>query len=190
MNGTEQVHRRHDQFVDVAIKRATERLSLSLPSLRSVARDCGVTPTAVYRYFPSQSSLNRAILVTIDSSFITAVAGVDDPRRTPLRRLQVFADAYIDWGLANPGLYQLRFESADQLGKDFIRTDAADDLLAHVDTLIDAVDPRLEVCAEDLWLAVHGVVSLHIHKPERPWPVAPHQQVQRFFHLWGLRDEG
>jgi AcrR family transcriptional regulator len=178
--------RLYEELLDAAVKLATSRLSLSIPSLRSVARECGVAASAVYRHFPSQSSLNRAIVLSIDASFVAALSAADDPTRTPPERLRRFADAYLCWGLTNPGLYQLRFESADQLGVDFVRTEAADQLLAHIDRLVHAVDSRSTATGEDLWVGLHGVVSLRIHKPERRWNTDARTQAENLLRAWGL----
>ncbi|MGA5300330.1 TetR/AcrR family transcriptional regulator [Nucisporomicrobium flavum] len=180
------VRGRYDQLVAAAMELASPGLPLSVPSLRAVARECGVTPTAVYRHFPSQSSLNRVILLTIDQAFVTAVSAADDPARPPADRLRGFAHAYAAWGLAHPGLYQLRFESADQLGEDYVRTDAADKLLAHIDSVIAVLDEPSEATAEDLWVGLHGVVSLRIHKRDRPWSVAVEEQIDRLLRAWGI----
>ncbi|GAB3795806.1 hypothetical protein GCM10027605_02480 [Micromonospora zhanjiangensis] len=165
---------------------ATSRLSLSIPSLRSVARECGVTASAVYRHFPSQSSLNRAMVQSIDASFVAALTATDDPARASVERLRALAEAYLRWGLTNPGLYQLRFESADQLGPDFVRTEAADKLLAHIDDLLVSVHSGTKATAEDLWVGLHGVVSMRIHKPDRQWNTDAAAQVDKLLDAWGL----
>ena len=177
----------YDDLVAAAIKLASSRLPLAIPSLRSVARECSVSAAAVYRHFPSQGSLNQAIILTIDTAFVAELSAALDPAGTPLERLHGLAAAYLDWGLTHPGLYQLRFESADQLGRDFVRTEAADDLLEHIDQLVRAVDPEgSEVTAEDLWTGLHGVVSLRIHKPDRRWQTDPGAQVGKLLRAWGL----
>ncbi|MEV4703337.1 TetR/AcrR family transcriptional regulator [Actinoplanes sp. NPDC049316] len=180
------VRGRYDQLVAAAMELAAPGLPLSVPSLRAVARECGVTPTAVYRHFPSQSSLNRVILMTVDQSFVAAVSAADDPARPPQERLQRFAHAYFDWGIANPGLYQLRFESADQLGEDYVRTDAADKLLAHIDGVIRSLEEPSPATAEDLWVGLHGLVSLRIHKRDRPWSAEPREQIDRLLRAWAI----
>lgn len=178
----------YDELLAAAMRLASSEMSLAIPSLRAVARACGVSATAVYRHFASQSALNRAVLLGVDGSLVAALAGADDPGWSPRRRLRRFAHAYLEWGLANPGLYQLRFESADQLGADYVRTDAADRLLELIDELLAAGGTATSLTAEDLWTSLHGVVSLRIHKPGRAWSTSSAAQVERLLTEWGLAD--
>ncbi|MEU9190456.1 TetR/AcrR family transcriptional regulator [Streptomyces sp. NPDC048484] len=178
--------RLYDALLTAAIRLASTRMSLAVPSLRAVARACEVSATAVYRHFASQSDLNRAVLLAIDASFVDSVAGNDDPGRPPRERLRGLAHGYLQWGLANPGLYQLRFESADQLGTDYVHSNAADALLAHIDELVDASGGAAGLTAADLWSCLHGVVSLRIHKPDHLWPEEPAAQLERLLTAWGF----
>ena len=174
-----------DRLLDAALELASPGLVLAVPSLRSAARACGVSATAVYRYFASQSELNRAILLRIDAIFVAALTEADDPKLPPLDRLRRIAAAYLAWGVANPGLYQLRFESAGQLGDDYVQSGAADVVLGGIGQLAREAGADERVTAEDLWVGMHGVVSLRIHKPHLAWPdVETH--VDRLFILWGF----
>jgi len=121
----------------------------------------------------------------VDSSFVAAMTAADDPGRSPRERLRLLAYAYLEWGLANPGLYQLRFESADQLGADHVHTDGADVLLAQIGELVQASGTASPVTPADLWAGMHGLTSLHLHKSDyrRPDDVGP---VDRLLAAWDL----
>jgi AcrR family transcriptional regulator len=176
----------YDDLLVAAVELASTRMSLAVPSLRAVARACAVSATAVYRHFASQSDLNQAVLLRIDASFVEEVAGADDPGRPPRERLRSLAHGYLNWGLANPGLYQLRFESADQLRADHVHSDAADALLGHIGELLEDSGAASGLVAQDLWACVHGMVSLRIHKPDHPWPEQPAMQLDRLLAAWGF----
>jgi AcrR family transcriptional regulator len=177
----------YDRLLAAALGLAAPPLPVTIPSLRSVARACGVSAAAVYRHFPSQSALNRAMLTAADQAFAATVLGADDPASPPLQRLRRLGRAYLEWGLANPGLYQLRFESADRLGDDYVRGAEADRLLEAMGKLLDEWGPRRTgLVAFDLWVGIHGVVSLRIHKPALPWPADLDAQVDHLLRLWGL----
>jgi AcrR family transcriptional regulator len=176
----------YDELLAAAIGLASSRLSLAIPSLRAVARACDVSATAVYRHFESQSALNRAVLLAVDSSFVAAMSNADEPGRAPRARLRLLACAYLEWGLANPGLYQLRFESADQLGADHVHTDGADVLLAQIGELVRASGTASAVTAADLWGGIHGLTSLRLHKPAYTWPDDATTQIDRLLAAWDL----
>ncbi|MFG1604710.1 TetR/AcrR family transcriptional regulator [Actinoplanes sp. NPDC049265] len=176
----------YDDLVAAAVRLASTRMSLAVPSLRAVARACDVSATAVYRHFAAQSDLNQAVMLSIDASFVTAMAAADDAGRPPAERLRLLAYGYLRWGLDNPGLYQLRFESADQLGADYVRSDAADTLLAGIGELLRASGDTSGLTAADLWTCLHGVISLRLHKPAHPWPEEPAAQLERLLTAWGF----
>jgi AcrR family transcriptional regulator len=176
----------YDDLLVAAIELASTRMSLAVPSLRAVARACAVSATAVYRHFASQSDLNQAVLLRIDASFLEGVARADDPGRPPRERLRGLAHGYLNWGLANPGLYQLRFESADRLGADHVHSDAADAMLGRIGELLESSGGASGLTAQDLWACIHGVLSLRIHKPDHPWPEQPAVQLDRLLTAWGF----
>lgn len=176
----------YDELLAAAIRLASVRLALAIPSLRAVARACDVSATAVYRHFASQSDLNRAVLLAVDSSFVEAMTRADDHARPPRERLRLLAYAYLEWGLADPGLYQLRFESADQLGADHVHTDGADVLLAQISELIRASGTTSPVTAIDLWSGMHGLTSLRVHKPGHRWHDDGPAQIDRLLAAWDL----
>ena len=173
------VRREGDQLRDELLAAATALTEsprpVAIPSLRAVARACGVSATAVYRHFPSRSALTRAVLTAENVRFGRAVLGADEPGAEPAERLRRLAAAYVRWGAASPGLYQLLFESADQLGDDWPVVATSEALTGHITTLLTARDGAgphavpAALAAERLWVGLHGLVSLRLHKPGHPW---------------------
>lgn len=157
--------------------------AVAVPSLRAVARACGVSATAVYRHFPSQSALTRAVLLAEHAAFVRAVLAADDRAAPPAARLRQLAAGYVRWGLDNPGPYQLLFESADQLGADWAVLGASDEVTERltevVATLAKGGAPATspEVAGERLWTRLHGLVSLRVHKPGHAWATDPDTEV-------------
>ena len=148
---------------------------MAVPSLRAVARACGVSPTAVYRHFASQDDLTKAVLASEHEVFERAVLAADDPGSPPRERLRQLLGAYAQWGVTHPGVYQLLFETGEQLGTGASAAVASDQLLQHVSTLVAAhrgsvaTETEAALASERLWRAAHGLVSLRIHKPGHPW---------------------
>ncbi|WP_163566594.1 TetR/AcrR family transcriptional regulator [Fodinicola feengrottensis] len=87
----------------------------AVPSLRAVARKCGVSPTAVYLHFSSQEQLIQAVVEDLNSRFAAHLADADDLTLPVTERLERRAIAYVEWGFGNAGAYQLLFESKDRL---------------------------------------------------------------------------
>ena len=172
------------ELLSAAADLAAAPRPVAIPSLRAVARACDVSASAVYRHFPSQAALTRALLMRQRDALDAAILEGDDPAQDPAARLRRLARAYVRWGLANPGMYQLLFESANQLDPDSRLPDAADramqlgyDLIAKIaSTGDDDSDPI--AAAERLWFGLHGIVSLRLHKPDLPWRSNPETEAE------------
>ena len=166
-------------------------------SLREVARLAGVSPSAVYLHFASAHELIAAVVQSQSRKLVAAVlgSGFADPADGPddvagaadgawpaaSITLADIATRYVDWGLANPGAYQLLFESADRLGNPvgpsepgWIVIEAAVGALgaAHGMSRADATTTALRA-----WAALHGVVSLRIHKGDELWPTSAREDA-------------
>jgi AcrR family transcriptional regulator len=166
-------------------------------SLREVARLAGVSPSAVYLHFASaheliaavvQSQSRKLVAAVLGSGFADPADGADDVAgaadgATPAASVTLadIATRYVDWGLANPGAYQLLFESADRLGNPvgpsepgWIVIEAAVGALgaAHGMSRADATTTALRA-----WAALHGVVSLRIHKGDELWPTSAREDA-------------
>ena len=152
------------ELLAAATRLAAGPRPVAIPSLRAIARACEVSAAAVYRHFPSQAHLNRALLEQVHAAFEQAVLGHDDASRSAPERLCAMARAYVRWGLAHPGMYQLLFESKDQLDEDSAIDDVADQLMPLGAELLGG-----EAQVERLWTGLHGIVSLRLHKPRAPW---------------------
>jgi AcrR family transcriptional regulator len=151
----------------VAPQRATA------PSLRAIARECGVSPSAVYLHFASQAELIGAVVDAQYDGLRAALALADRPRAAPLARLQALATAYVTWGIEHPGAYQLLFESADALPVVHEGSAVGTALMEQVEALVRAHGFRRgdEAVrrAQRAWVGMHGIVSLRIHKPQASW---------------------
>ena len=147
---------------------------IAIPSLRAIARACDVSAAAVYRHFPSQAHLNRALLLQVHAAFEEAVLRHDDSSLPARERLRAMARGYVRWGLAHPGMYQLLFESKDQLDEESSIDDVADQLLPLGAELLGGADQ-----VERLWTGLHGIVSFRLHKPHMPWRSDAEAEAER-----------
>jgi AcrR family transcriptional regulator len=145
----------------------------TVPSLRAVARKCGVSPTAVYLHFSSQEQLIQAVVEDLNGRFAAHLADADDLTLPVTERLERRAVAYVEWGFANAGAYQLLFESKDRLDlppHDRNQGPAWEIIVHTADLLAELAAKDTLLWATRLWVALHGLVSLRIHKTDHDWP--------------------
>ncbi len=164
---------RHD-LVDAAREQLLTTREVTPLSLRAVAKAVGVSPTAVYGHFDSAAGLVVAVLV--DQS--DALRGALRIREAPIHDAAQLAEVgqrYVRWGLANPGGYQLLFESADRLGDHGGPGSPGWDIIAARGG--GRPVPAPAALAFRAWSSLHGLVSLRLHKPMLPWPTGIEQEV-------------
>jgi AcrR family transcriptional regulator len=148
--------------------------AVRVPSLRSIARSCGVAPSAVYWHFPSEADLRSAVLDAEYTSLIEDVRTALETSGEQDEPLVVAGNAYIAWALAHPGAYQLLFESHDELPA--TRADQGPALQRRIVELARRVDPDAPFAAAlMLWSVWHGIVSLRLHKTEWDWGISAEQ---------------
>ncbi len=147
-------------------------------SLRGVAREAGVAAPSVYLHFASKEALLRAIVgahfTALQRAIETGVASGNDPAS----RLLAGCLAYCRYAVAQPGSYQLLFNTprADIKDPEFAGTSGA----AAFQTLVDGVAACIAAgvarpgdafrIATDIWSALHGTASLRRATTGFPWP--------------------
>jgi AcrR family transcriptional regulator len=144
-------------------------------SLRAVARAVGVAATSIYIHFSDLGELILAVKEDMLARFgevldtAAAVAG-DDPQQ----RVRARAHAYYDFGLRNPGVYQVMFSSqmvstpnrpAYYIGRPVFER-VRDDVAAA----LGESGPAAELAAVHLWTALHGTITLRLSRRNFPWP--------------------
>ncbi|MGW6282287.1 TetR/AcrR family transcriptional regulator [Kribbella sp. NPDC055071] len=102
------------------IKAAARRLLVTggtaAIGLRAVARELGLTPPALYRYFPSHEALVGALIADLYDELTTALMDLQntDEAVDLGARLYLLANGFRDWGLAHPAEFALLFGTAVQ----------------------------------------------------------------------------
>jgi AcrR family transcriptional regulator len=154
-----------EALLSAALRAATEK-GLESVTISALARELGVTSAAPYRHFADRD----ALLTEVGErgfktcSALMRQALVRDDRRSKLGRL---AHAYKDFGLSQPGLYEVMFASG-------IMADCAEDsplklaAMECLDLTVGNLDPALEELdrhrfALRFWASVHGIVTLVKH---------------------------
>jgi AcrR family transcriptional regulator len=143
-------------------------------SLRAVARQAGVSPTAVYRHFDDHVELLRGAVDHCWSTFYDQLRTASESSDDPFVAFRAMGDAYIAYALAHPGQYRVLFSNKVDLGDG----DSPGGLAAF-QLLVDAVARMLAVLGDDrdpFFVAVqvhtwiHGIVDLCGSHPSMPWP--------------------
>jgi len=81
-------------------------------TLRAIAREMGMTPPALYRYFASHDEIVAALVADILDEITDTVAGAGSDGTEPLDRLVAACRAFRSWSLAHPREFQLIFASS------------------------------------------------------------------------------
>lgn len=167
-------------------------------SLRKIARRIGYTPMAIYVHFRDKSEILDCICEESFDCFRANAERLDALGLPPRERLAAGLRAYVAFGLEHPHHYQLTFMTPpcgsqslgrrNEIGQDCyqrMRRRVALCLGADVAGVAGVTDvaggeggdagegaevaPEVELAAQTIWTAVHGLVSLLIARPEFPW---------------------
>ena len=123
VSAREAYHHGHlrEALVDAAIALAAE----SGPSgvvLRAVTRQVGVSPNAAYRHFADRDALlaevaHRAMRGLVDAMARRqeSVPAEGDPRQRAVDRLEAIGRGYVDFALAQPGLFRVCFAAPPEV---------------------------------------------------------------------------
>ena len=87
-------------------------------SLNAIARAMGMSPAALYRYFPSRDALLAELVADAYGSLADALGQAADRAAGGAERLVAVAHAYRDWALAHPNSYLLIFQTSSGSGLD------------------------------------------------------------------------
>ncbi|WP_370188449.1 TetR/AcrR family transcriptional regulator [Qipengyuania sp.] len=129
------------------------------PSLRELAREVGVSATAVYRHFPDKQALDKALanegLKLLGSQQAAAAkmagggaAGFAETGRT-----------YVRFALAHPALFRLMFTQGHPVDANDGPDDARALLTANTQALTSDRE-RAETMALQAWSIAHGIAML------------------------------
>ena len=152
-------------LVDEAVAAVRERGPEGL-ALRELARRVGVSHNAAYRHFAHRDDLVAAVADHAMAGLVAAMQrqldAVDEPDPVLRARLRLagVGRAYVEFALAERGLFQVAFSS--HVGRDETRAAEESPYRLLSDTLDDLVDvgylaPQHRLGAEELcWSAVHG----------------------------------
>jgi AcrR family transcriptional regulator len=148
-------------------------------TLRGVARAAGVAATSVYLHFPDTDALVLAVAEEHYGALADAQETARDAAATPHEAVRAMALAYCEFGLTNPGLYQVMFTRPLPPVADLRqipgrrgfeqRTAVIAAAMGITGDPHDPDGPAFRASAL-LWQFLNGAVNLRISRPLFPWP--------------------
>lgn len=140
--------------------RALEQAELEALSLRQLAREVGVSATAVYRHFPDKAALLHALaeegLEQLGKFQLEAAE-----QAGPHGAFSATGRAYVRWALAHPALFRLIFNRAEPIGETvFGQSLAARLLQASAREASGQDEARARQLVVQAWALVHGLAML------------------------------
>jgi AcrR family transcriptional regulator len=160
-------------------------------SIRAIAAAVGVTPPSIYLHFSDRNDLLFAVCerhwMQLEAAMNAAAGAATDP----VERIRARGEAYVQFGIDHPEHYRIlmmsrpdqtpdRFTDERLAGTAGLGVVAADLQAAIAAGRLPPQEPM--EAAVLLWMAVHGMVSLLISKPDFPFPPAR----QLFDHLYRM----
>lgn len=141
--------------------KALEKSEATDLSLRQLAREVGVSATAVYRHFPDKEALLRALadegITRLGEAQQLAAGSAHDESEA----FAATGRAYARFALAHPALFRLVFSHCEPLGDTVFGQSTAARLLQDQAAAATGNDPdatrRLMIQA---WAVVHGLAML------------------------------
>jgi AcrR family transcriptional regulator len=138
-------------------------------TLRSLAKELGVSPMTPYRYFENKEELFAMVRTAAFRRFADAqrdaVEGIEDPQDA----LRVLGRAYVGFALEQPDAYHIMFELLQAPAGTYPKLEAEQArafsyLHGAVKASVEAgfLEGESLARAHYLWAQVHGLVSLHL----------------------------
>lgn len=164
-------------------------------SLRAVAREAGISAPSVYLQFESKDALLRAVVTEHFERFQAAIRAAVATGADPATRLLNGCLAYGRFAAEHPGSYRVIFETrkpeiwtalpvTDLPGMDAFQI-LVDGVAACIDSGVARPGDPFQVAA-DIWVALHGIVSLRHLMAAFPWPDADSQVTRIVESLAGI----
>ena len=133
-------------------------------SIRSLAKESGVSQTAPYRHFETKECVYAAV-ATVGFKKLNELVFFDSPKKITKTKLVANASKYIEFGLKNANTYDLMFGTAVGNFADY------PDLLKSANETYDNMKDNFASLADDseqviafkcitLWSMLHGLVGI------------------------------
>lgn len=142
------------QILD-AVSRLHQGGGYGAVTMRSVAREVGVSAMSLYRYFPNKAALLEQVWLGVLDAALTATRAVSAADEPPAQRLRRLYASYINFWLAHPQDFRLLFDPGSEIPSALLQDGPAWRFRREAETQIDAclgegVSPEQRQMAYDL----------------------------------------
>jgi AcrR family transcriptional regulator len=176
---------RRGEILDAA-KRLFIEEGFAHATMRRIAGEVGVSPTAIYLHFADKDAILKAIAEDFFSELLVALRKTENSTEPPLERLRAGLRAYVAFGLERADEYRLTFSGPRKRSLPHMCDDTVDIADLSFEVLVTAVSELMQagvfrrgdatLIAEAIWASMHGVTSVAIEVQDRMqsefWPLA------------------
>jgi AcrR family transcriptional regulator len=165
--------------------------------MRDLAKNIGISATAIYHYFPSKELILREVRLRAARALNGRIRGIN-PELSPHEFLHALGREYVAFADENPNLYKLLFETALGAEKEtnsdhpvmyFTYMAARDALRKAADIEKDKFDPRYGAMLG--WIMLHGFCSLMMSGVLPPAEGMSRETLKEiFFRFYSGADHG
>jgi AcrR family transcriptional regulator len=151
-------------------------------SMRKLASKLGMTAANIYNYYSNQDELYLSIQIRGFSRFYEQFFKAYARHENPIAKLKELINTYLDFGITNPGYYEIMMDSNTPRYTEYVGTKM--EPLAYKDKLlslklVEIATTVFEEIAEldnhflkkdspyralQLWSSIHGIVTLRNRK--------------------------
>lgn len=146
-------------------------------TLRSVAREVGISAPSIYGHFSDRDAIVEAVVSESLEQLHLAVADAVSAHPDPVEGLYAGCSAYVEFGISEPARYRVLFGWFRPKGQspqsDTRGLAAFNTLVTNLDACVAAgrsASTDTFVDAVSIWTSLHGQVMLRADLPEFPWP--------------------
>lgn len=148
-------------------------------TIRKIADEVGVSPTALYIHFPDKATILGEIGKRTLEQLLARNRELAAQPQDAATRVRAMLEAYMRWGLEHPNAYQLVYSAPRPLSAEMWSEDTVDLSVQCYEVFADVVreigaQGRLragtaETVAQAFWMGCHGVVALICARPNFRW---------------------
>jgi len=146
-------------------------------TLRSVAREVGISAPSIYGHFSDRDAIVEAVVSESLEQLHLAVADAVSAHPDPVEGLYAGCSAYVEFGISEPARYRVLFGWSRPKGQspqsDTRGLAAFNTLVTNLDACVAAGrSASTDTFVDEVtnWTSLHGQVMLRADLPEFPWP--------------------